>query len=164
MMASPLRLNDSSALACWSRDRSTTSGTMPIIAGIVNADTAPLTPSMTVSCVSVASPLMMRYAASAWVRQVSTCETWSTTMREKRSATTPPTRRKTTIVRVRTPSTCASALADGSMCSTAKASATGTMTEPAVETVRAVKYHANRRSASAPSDCRSFIERRSLRP
>ena len=68
MMPSPLRLKESSALACWSRVRSTTSGTMPIIAGIVKAETAPLMPSMTVSWVSVACP-EMRSAAATRLRE-----------------------------------------------------------------------------------------------
>ncbi|OPZ47801.1 MAG: hypothetical protein BWY91_03286 [bacterium ADurb.BinA028] len=62
-MVMELRLKDSRALACWMRSGPTTSGTTPIIAGIPNADTAPLTASSATRCQICAVPVRTRYAA-----------------------------------------------------------------------------------------------------
>ena len=118
---------------------------------------------MTVSCVRVACPLMMRYAASAWVsagEHVRDLE--HDDAREAVGDDAADEQEDAPSSRVRTPSTCASAPADGSMCSTAKASATGTMTEPAVETGARREVPREPRSASAPSDSRDL--HRAARP
>ena len=70
-MVIELRLNDSTALACWIRSGPTRSGTTPIIAGIPKADTAPLTASSTTRCQICAVPVSTRYAAIPWVKKVS---------------------------------------------------------------------------------------------
>jgi hypothetical protein len=57
---SPARENESSAFACWRWERGAICGTMPSIAGIVNADTVPLAASSATSIQSSACPLMTR--------------------------------------------------------------------------------------------------------
>jgi hypothetical protein len=60
---------------------------------------------------------------------------------------------------VRAVRTWASALPESVRCRTAKARATGAMAVPAVETVRAAKYHANRRWRRTSTDSRHVIGR-----
>ena len=117
---------------------------------MANADTAPLTVSMPTTIHSCAWPVMISAAAAPCVTAVSAWETCMTVVREKRSDTTPPTSRKSTMAAVRAVSTWARAAAESLMWSTAKARPTGAIAEPTVETVRAAKYHANRRSRSTP--------------
>ena len=93
------------------------SGTIPAIAGKVNADAAPLTASMPVIIQRSAWPLMTSAAAVPWVTAVSAWASCRTVVRDIRSETTPPTRRKSTIAAVRAVSTCASAPAESVRCS-----------------------------------------------
>ena len=72
---------------------------------------------------SSACPVITRQAIAPWVSAEATLDTWSTSVRGKRSAITPPQSSSTTIGMVCAASTCPSAVAESVMSSTAKASA-----------------------------------------
>ena len=126
------------------------------MAGMVKAVTAPLIASMATIEATVALPVMTSQATTPWVSAVSTCDTCSTTRRENRSETTPPTSRKTIIAVVRAAITRPSATAVCSTSSTAKASATGAIDEPVRETVRAMKNQRKSLSRNASQESESF--------
>jgi len=110
-------------------------------AGNVIAITAPLTASSTTSIQIWALSVITSPAATAWVPPITTMPTLSTKVSGRRSATTPPKSRNSTIGTVLAASTSPSALVELSMDSTANASATPAIVLPAVFTVLATKYH-----------------------
>ncbi len=135
--AMPPRDIDRSTFACWSRSRGTSCGTTPAIAGKLIAETIPLRTSRTMTIHSSATPLITRYATVPCVAAERTADTRMISARSQRSATTPPKSRKTTIGMVCAARTRPSALAESLMSSTAKASATETMSEATMEARRA---------------------------
>ncbi len=86
----PLRVSDRSALACCSDSRGTSWGTMPAMAGIDIADTAPWKALSTMIIQSSARPVRTRTAMVPWERAEATLEICMTTARGKRSEITPP--------------------------------------------------------------------------
>ena len=76
---------------------------------------------------------------ASWLSPATTLEVWMTRVRPNRSASTPPTSRKTTIGMLCAASTTPRAVGESLICSTAKASATGAIRAPIRLTMREAK-------------------------
>ena len=136
MMVRPPRESDSSALARCSWSRGTSCGTMLAIAGNEIAETRPCTAASTIIEVSVAVSVMTRNASRPWVAAEKRLDSWSTTVRGNRSATTPPNSRNSTIGIVCAASTWPRAEGESVTSSTAKARAMLAIIPPSVFTNR----------------------------
>ena len=97
MIVRPPRDSDSSALALCSCSRGTSCGTMLAIAGNEMADTSPCTADSAMTIQSSAVPVITRNAMAPCVNADVRFDSCSTTARGKRSATTPPKSRNSTI-------------------------------------------------------------------
>ena len=147
------RAIDISTLACCSCSRGTSWGSTAAIAGNVAAARVPLSAASTRKCQCSTLPVITSSARAPCASPAPVLHTRITRARPKRSATTPPTSRNTTIGMLWAASTWPSATDESSSSSTANASATPAIVVPDMLTTRAAAYRRklrSRRGAKTP--------------
>lgn len=122
-----------SAFACWSCSGGTSLEATPWAAGAVNADDTPDTQAHTLIAAVVAVPVATSTATAPCAAPAPRFPRKRIRLRDIRSASTPPMRRKTTVGTVLAVSTIPSDPAPPPCPITANASATGAIADPAAE-------------------------------
>ncbi len=154
MMVRPPRIIDINTLACWSWPRGTSWGSIAARAGMLSAEAVPISPARHAICQICACPLTTRAAIESWLTPATRLLAWITSVRPNRSATTPPTSRKTTRGMLLAASTVPRALGESLTSSTAKARATLAMVPPTRLTKREAAYQ---RKLGSPSGARAAV-------
>lgn len=144
-----------SALPCWRSLDSSTSGMMPVNAGIMMAMPIPLNAAAAHSSHTGGSPVRRSAASRPNAVAEENSPSIITRWRGKRSAITPPISRNTIIGTLSAVSTIdSSSLSPPGRCRTPNARATGANADPPIDAVRAQKRRAKRRSRMSDQSAR----------
>jgi hypothetical protein len=151
-----------SAFACWSRARLTSSGMRPTVAGTKNAEADPITTASPMRCHVSPFPVMSSVETTACAPARTRSQATITRCRGSRSDHTPPASVRSTRGTENAANTMPRSAAVPPTSSTAKASATPTSASPIADPVWPSQSIRNGRSESASVELRRKAQVRSI--